>query len=356
MHGESQPLKQSYRKHFMSSVLIIAGISILTAIAVVVSVSISQYHIGFSEAFRIMLHHGGGTDTTYAEWLKDHIVWDMNLPRAIGGVAVGVILGVGGAVMQSVVRNPLADPYTTGISSGAMFGVTVYLVLCISVVPFAAGDPAQIFNAFVFALIPAAVIIFISSFRKTSPTMMVLIGIGVMYIFAASTTLLKFTDSSETIAEIYTWGIGAIGRIGWSSVPVLLGAMMLILLSCMVLSRSINLLSSGDSTASSLGMNPYRMRLICLVIVSVSTAVAVCFSGTIGFVCLVSPHIARMTVGSNVKSLIPCSAAVGGFMLIAADCIARNAGATGLPVGVITALIGSPLFLYFLIKQRKSAW
>jgi ABC-type Fe3+-siderophore transport system permease subunit len=93
-----------------------------------------------------------------------------------------------------------------------------------------------------------------------------------------------------------------------------------------------------------------------LIIVSIATAVAVCFTGTIGFVGLVAPHIARIFVGSNMRYLIPCSAAVGGFMLIAADCIARNVGTTGLPVGVITALIGSPLFLYFLIKQKKSSW
>jgi len=298
----------------------------------------------------------GKETRSYAEWLKDFIVWDRNLPRAIGGVAVGAILGVGGAVMQSIVKNPLADPYTTGISSGAMLGVTVYLVLGISVIPFAGGDLAQIANAFVFALIPAAVIIFVSSFKKTSPVMMVLIGIGVMYIFTASTTLLKFTASSDTIAEIYIWGVGSIGKITWDNVPVILIAMVFLITVGMLLSKSINILTAGDKSAMSLGVNPTRMRLICLIAVSVATAVAVCFTGTIGFVGLVSPHIARMTVGSNIRYLIPCSAAVGGFMLIAADCIARNAGTTGLPVGVITALVGSPLFIYFLIRQKKSAW
>ena len=357
MAGDLEAFNQDYRRHFRKSVLFIAAIIVLIAVTVIISISISQYHIGFAEAYQIMVDHMNGKETrSYAEWLKDFIVWDRNLPRAIGGVAVGAILGVGGAVMQSIVKNPLADPYTTGISSGAMLGVTVYLVLGISVIPFAGGDLAQIANAFVFALIPAAVIIFVSSFKKTSPVMMVLIGIGVMYIFTASTTLLKFTASSDTIAEIYIWGVGSIGKITWDNVPVILIAMVFLITVGMLLSKSINILTAGDKSAMSLGVNPTRMRLICLIAVSVATAVAVCFTGTIGFVGLVSPHIARMTVGSNIRYLIPCSAAVGGFMLIAADCIARNAGTTGLPVGVITALVGSPLFIYFLIRQKKSAW
>ena len=355
-------LKYAYRRHFRKSVLLTVIILVLTAVTVIVSISIAQYPIGFTEAYLILADHINGKIPaappagSYPDWLKHHIVWNMNLPRAIGGMAVGAILGLGGAVMQSIIKNPLADPYTTGISSGAMFGVTICAILGISFVPIGNGDLAQIINAFVFALIPAAVIIFVSSFKKTSPTMMVLIGIGVMYIFTASTTLLKFTASPETIEEIYRWSVGSIGRITWAALPFLLGAMAFIIAASMFLSNSINVLSSGDKSAMSLGVNPSRMRLICLVIVSVSTAAAVCFTGTIGFVGLVSPHIARMIVGSNIRYLAPCSAAVGGLMLLAADCIARNAGTTGLPVGVVTALAGSPLFLYFLIKQKKSAW
>lgn len=359
MFNDSDSLKYAYRKHFRKSVLVISAIIVLTAIIIIISLSIAQYPIGFTESYHIMFNHitnGAPGRTPYDSWFKDYLVWNLNIPRAIGGVAVGVILGVGGAIMQSIIKNPLADPYTTGISSGALFGVTIYLVLGISVVPFAGSDLAQIMNAFIFALIPSAVIIFISSFKKTNPVMMVLIGIGVMYIFAASTTLLKFTSSSDTIADIYTWSIGSVGKITWGNLPIILGAMAFIIIMGMLFSKSLNVLSSGDNSALSLGVDPKKMRLISLIVVSIATAVAVCFTGTIGFVGLVAPHIARTTVGSNMRYLLPCSGAVGGLMLIAADCIARNAGSTGLPVGVITALIGSPLFLYFLIRQKKSAW
>lgn len=358
MIDERRDFKKEYKGQFRRSIIIICILVLITSVVFVYSLSISQYPISFSEAYRILLDNlrGAANPNNYTEWLKNTIVMDMNIPRAIAGVTVGMILGIGGAVMQSMVKNPLADPYTAGISSGAYFGVTVYLVLGISILPLTQGDAAMIANAFVFALIPAAAIIIMSSIRKTSPTMMVLIGIGVMYMFSASTTMLKVIASPESLAEIYTWGIGYIGKVVWDNVPILIAAATVILVSMMLMSGKINILASDDNLSTSLGVNPNRTRLILLVIISITTAAAVCFTGTIGFVGLVAPHIARMFVGSNSRYLIPCSAGVGAFMLLAADCVARNAGTTGLPVGVITALIGSPLFLYFLIRQKKNAW
>jgi len=353
-------MKHDYRMHFRKGVLVTVVLIVLITITSVLSLSVAKYSIGFSEAIDIIVNRLNGHVPSrvddYNYWLKDMIVWDGNLPIAIGGVAVGVILGVAGAIMQSIIRNPLADPYTTGISSGAMFGVAVFMVLGVSVIPFTGGNLGLILNAFAFALVPSAVIVFVASFKKTSPTMMVLIGIGVMYMFSASTTLMMITASDETLADIYIWSVGSISKISWDVLPLILGAMIFLVVAGMFLSRGINVLSAGDNSATSLGVNPVKLRMICFIIVSISVAVAVCFTGPIGFVGLVSPHIARMLIGSNIRYLIPSSAAIGGFMLIAADCIARSVGTAGLPVGVITALIGSPLFLYFLIKQKKSAW
>lgn len=358
MTEERTVFKKEYKKQFFKGVIATVILLILAAVVFIFSLSISQYPIGFGEAYRILIDNitGNANPISYAERTKNQIVMEMNLPIAIGGLAVGAVLAVGGAVMQNIVKNPLADPYTTGISSGAYFGVTIYVVLGISVLPLTYGSTAQIINAFVFALIPASAIIIMSTFKKTSSTMMVLIGIGVMYMFSASSTMLKVIASPEALSEIYVWGVGSIGKITWDNIPLLIGATVVILVVMMFLSAKINILASDDKMSTALGVNPYRSRLLLLVIISITTAVAVCFTGTIGFVGLVAPHIARMLVGSNARYLIPCSAAVGAFMLLAADCIARNIGPAGLPVGVITALIGSPIFLYFLIRQKKSAW
>ncbi|MDR0523067.1 MAG: iron ABC transporter permease [Candidatus Methanoplasma sp.] len=322
-----------------------------------ISISVSQYPVGLSEAYGILFGHLGGYEPRgYEEALKDRIVWEMNMPRALGGIMIGAILAIGGAVMQSALRNPLADPYTTGISSGAMFGVALYVVMGVTILPFASPGASQMANAFAFALIPAAIMLFLSAFRNTSSTMMILIGIGVMYIFSASVSLMKFTADPRALEEVYVWGVGSIGKVGWGDVAPLAAALMAISAAMAYLSKSINVLSSGDKLSSSLGVRPVRLRMICLAFVSVSVAAAVCFSGTIGFVGLVAPHVSRILVGSDARRLIPCSAAVGALLLLAADCIARNAGTTGLPVGVVTALIGGPLFLYFLIRQKKGVW
>ena len=353
-----EEFKKEYRKQFRNGVITTVVLIVLTAMIFIYSLSVSQYPIGFSEAYGILLNNitGNVNTDTYADWLKNQLVVNMYIPRAIGGITVGIILATCGAVMQNIIKNPLADPYTTGISSGAYFGVTVYLVLGVSVLPITHGDIAQIINAFVFALVPAAVIIVFSTFRKASPTMMVLIGIGVMYMFSASSTMLKVIASPETLSDIYIWGVGSIGKVTWENVPLLIAGAVAVVTFMMFMSKKINILASDDKQSTAMGVNPTRTRLLLLIVVSVTTAVAVCFTGTIGFVGLVAPHVARIFTGSNSKYLIPCAAGAGAFMLLAADCIARNVGTVGLPVGVITALIGSPIFLYFLIRQRKSAW
>ena len=329
---------------------------VAAALTALISVSVSKYHIGTFEALGIISNHLNGIEPqTYEEVLKNHIVWEKNVPRAIAGVAVGAILAVGGAVIQTIIRNPITDSYTTGISSGALFGVTIYVILGISILPLA-GNTAMIINAFLFALIPAAVVITISIFKKTTPTMMVLIGVAVMYLFTAFTTMLKFSADPDQLEEIYRWNVGTLGEMTWTGVPATVAGMIVILILMMIFSKSFNVMVAGDNAASSLGVNANRVRIFSLIVVSLVTAAAVCFTGTIGFVGLVAPHLSRMFVGSDTKYLIPCSAAAGALMLCASDCLSRVIAPVDLPVGVITALIGSPLFLYFLFRRNKNAW
>lgn len=327
-----------------------------TAIIAIYSISVSLFPFSFSEAMDVIVKHLEGFQTsTYDEFLLDQLIFNGTLPRAISGILVGGILAVGGAVMQSVIRNPLADSYTTGISSGALFGVTIFIILDISVTSIT-GYMGQIINAFIFSLIPCAVIMVFSIKRNTTPTMMILIGIAVMYLFTAATTMLKYTADPDDINMLYEWSIGSLAKAGWDGVPFLLLGFLGILISSMFLSNKIDVLSSGDNIATSMGVKPVRIRMIVMFIVSICTATAVCFTGSIGFVGLVIPHVARMFVGSKTKYLVPCSAILGALLLVSADSIARMLGGTGLPVGVLTALIGSPIFLYFLIKIKKGAW
>lgn len=327
-----------------------------TILIAVYSLSVSLYTMDFGDVVTVLSNRIHGVKpVTYDDRILDELIFNNYFPRALCGIMVGATLAVGGAVMQSSLRNPLADPYTTGISSGALFGVTIAVILGISLFP---DNPrlGQITNAFLFALIPTAVIILFTVRRRTTPTAMILIGLGVMYMFSAATTMLKYSADPVHIAEIYEWGVGTLVGTGWDAVPILFASTSVIIIVFMVLNRRINVLSTGENMSVALGVNPQKTRLLILIVVSICTSTAVCFTGTIGFVGLVIPHIARMIVGSNLKYLIPASAVMGALLLVASDSVARVMGTSGLPVGVITALIGSPLFLYFLVKQRNSAW
>lgn len=338
------------------SLVFITVLSIVAIAIAVYSICISQYPISFSEALDIIAKNlGGYSFDTYVEELKSHIVWDGRVPMAIAGILVGAILGIAGTVMQILIRNPIADPYTTGISSGALFGVTLFIVMDVGLTG-VSESIGQMVNAFVFSLIPVLAIVAFSAFKKVTPTVMVLIGIAVMYIFSAMTTLLKYTATEDDIASIYSWSVGTLNSVGWGAIPFLFLSFSLIILSMMLMANKLNVLSSGEHACKSLGVNPTRIRIICLILISVAVSIAVCFTGTIGFVGLIAPHIGRIFVGSNTKYLIPCSAAIGALLLIASEIISRFIGSTGMSVGVVTAIIGGPLFLFFLIRQRKGTW
>ena len=341
------------RSIIISLILVVAAF-----LLAVYSLSVHNFEISFPEAMRIVINHITGNipsrETDYPGWIRDTVVMKYTAPRTIAAVIVGVILAVGGAIMQTLTRNPLTDPYTIGISSAAMLGYTIAIVYGICIIPFVSGDYVAMVNAFVFALIPSAAIVFVSSFKKLSPIMMVLIGIGMMYMFSSFSTFIKFNASDEDLQNIYEWSVGTLSDVGWDDMALLIVTGISTIVVFMLLARRINILNAGDKVAQSLGVNPVRLRVVSFVVLSMVVAVVVCNTGTIGFVGLVAPHIARLFTGSDSKVLIPAAAVIGALMVLISDTLVRIIPG-GLPVGVLTALIGSPLFIYFLYKQRKNS-
>ncbi len=347
-----------YRRKERRRLLYIVFFIAVCLILSIYSLSVSKFTVNMGDVVNSIVNHLTGNlpirDLDYHQWMQDRIIMHYNLPRSVAAIAVGAILAICGAMMQSITRNPLTDPYTIGISSAALFGVTISLCYGFCIIPVFSGDEASMINAFVFSLVPAAVIIFVSTFKKMSSTMMVLIGIGMMYMFSAFTTFMKFNAEAETLSEIYEWGLGTLSKTGPDSILPLTVAFVLMLLFGMTIANKINVISTGDNLSKSLGVNPVRLRIVCFLVMSVATAVCVCYTGSIGFVGLVAPHIARLFVGSDNKILLPTSAVIGALMVVVSDIVVRLIPG-GLPVGTITALIGSPLFIYFLYRQRKNA-
>ena len=346
--------KEDYKKMVHKKWLFIILCSILIVVALILSLSVGMYDISFIDSYRVLIEHLTGNITDPYE---DDIIFNTRLPISLFAVIVGAVLALGGAVMQSMLRNPLADPYTMGVSSGALLGASLAIILGESVLPFFEDQWAKIIMAFLFSLIPVTVILMFSIRRKVTATKVILIGIAMMYIFSAVVQLIMITASEETLAEIYSWRVGTLALTEWSTIPIPLGISLVCGTILLYHHRRINVMMAGANSAHSMGVDPNRTLLLETALVSLMTAAVVSFTGTIGFVGLVGPHIARLFVGSETKHLLPAAAVFGGLFLLLANCIARVSGEYGLPVGVISAIIGCPLFIFILIKmRRKSAW
>lgn len=287
-------------------------------------------------------------DTTIA-----HIVLNLRLPRIIGGIICGFALAVCGAAMQSMMKNPLADPYTMGISSGAGFGAALAMILGIELI---AGGGIVV-NAFVFAVIPAVIILFLSRFRKATPTMMVLCGISLMYLFNALTQLFMLIADPDDMSAVYEWMVGSLDGVSYDELLLVLLVTVIGSLYVQYMANQLNVMGIGDESAQTLGVDVERRRLVILMVITLVAASVVSFTGVIGFVGLVAPHIARTLIGSDNRYLIPASGVVGSLLLVASDILARTiASPVMLPVGVITACVGGPLFMLLILRSTKETW
>jgi len=318
----------------------------------VYSLGVGHFDCGILEAFDIIGKSLRGEEL--ARQTK-HIIWYGRTPSGLMAIAAGAILAAGGGVMQTLLRNPLADPYSMGISSGALFGVSIAVIMGISIYD-SSQSYAVILNAFVFALVPMAIILMASRRGDMTPSKIILTGIAVMFVFSAFSTTLMLTTDSETLATVYSWRVGTLDGISWASLGIVSVVGVIGISFLLTQARKYNVMTAGDNSAKSMGVDPKRTTLVGMTVISLMTATVVCFTGTIGFVGLVGPHIARLFVGSESKFLIPAAAGFGGIFLLASSCVARVSGPLGLPVGVISAMVGCPLFIIILVKMRSNVW
>lgn len=296
---------------------------------------------------------GGGGDPSWTQ-AEFNIVWLIRLPRVLLAVFVGAGLAAVGAVMQAVVRNPLADPYILGVSSGASVGA----VLVLGAGWFAAtGVYAVSIGAFLGALL-TFVLVFLLAQRagRLSPTRLTLSGVACAYVFSGVTSLITLTSNNRELARsVLAWLLGSLAGASW--VDLLLPAAVLVIGSSYLAlqARTLNALLVGEETATTLGVDVNRVRGELFLVMSLLTGVIVAVSGAIGFVGLMIPHMVRMVAGSDHRRLLPLSILAGSIFLIWVDVAARTAFApVELPVGVITSLLGGPFFIWLLQMQRQS--
>ncbi len=314
--------------------------------------TVGSYPITMGEVYQIIVDHLFDLGSPL-ENIDQRVVWDQRMPRLLTAIVAGAGLAVAGAAMQSMMKNPLADPYTTGISSGASFGAILAITFGISLGTF---EAATITFAFVFSLIPATVIVLLSRFKKATAAMMILAGISVMYIFNAMTQYMLIVSDAEKMAAAYEWTVGTLNKASWSSLPLMASIVVAGSVALMILSRYLNAMNSGDNYAKTVGVNVERMRIIILVVISIVSASVVSFTGIIGFVGLVAPHVTRLFLGSDNRHLIPGSLLMGATMLVICDILSKSFTTTALPIGIVTAFVGGPVFLFLIIRQKKEVW
>ena len=348
--GNITPVMEDYHRYILRKWIFIAVCIVAAFLAAGYSLKVGAYDIGYVDTYKTIWEHLTGNIRPGND---DYVIWDMKLPRTITAILAGAGLAAAGVVMQSILRNPLADPYTTGISSGASFGATLALGLGIT---FGSAGYAVITNAFLFALIPMGVIVTVSKMRGATPSTMIMAGIAIMYIFNALTTMIKLFVDPDKLAAIFEWSVGTLEGTNWNNVGIMFVVVAVGVVALQLLAKKLNVISAGDDSARAIGVDAEKLRLVSLMIVSLLAAGVVSFTGLIGFVGLVCPHIARLIIGSDTRYLMPASMAFGAALLLFADGIGRYViSPSTIQVGVITAIIGAPLFLYLIVRSKKEA-
>jgi iron complex transport system permease protein len=286
------------------------------------------------------------------------VVWNIRLPRIVTALVVGAGLAAAGCVMQSVLKNPIADTSTLGVSHGAAFGAS-FAILCLGAgaqgsAGVAIYHPATVsLCAFLGAMGVTAVLLVLSRFRRITPETMVLCGVALSSLFSGGTTLLQYFADDTQLAAVVFWTFGDLGRTSWQEVGIM-AALAAVALVFFYLNRwNYNALKSGAGVAHSLGVPVDRLRVVSMVVCALTAAAMVSFVGILHFVGLIAPHLMRRLVGEDDRYLLPASALCGAALLLVADTVARMVlSPVILPIGAVTSFCGAPVFLYLLCKGR----
>ena len=340
---------EEYKKFTAGKIFIIFTFLFLIFILSGIAVTIGPMKFSFFDTYKALINHFSPGYFDIPE-MSANVIWKIRIPRIITALLAGFGLAIAGAQMQGILRNPLASPFTLGISAGAGFGASLAVLMGIS---FIGGKYFLIGNAFLFSLIPAFAIFFLSRIRRLSPGVMILAGISLAYIFSAGSTLMSHFAQAEDLKAVYVWMMGDVGKTTWSDLgpfAIVLAASTTILVGK---GWVLNIMNAGDETAKSLGVNVERTRIFIMAISSLVTASVICFTGMIGFVGLVAPHITRLLIGADNRFLVPASGLFGAAFLLGADIVSMKIiEPSVLPVGIITALLGGPLFFLLIIHGK----
>lgn len=341
-------------KRYYVFIFLLIGLIVLS---VVYSVSIGQVNIPFAQSKEIVLHaltNGmlGSLDKVQNDSFIN-IILQVRMPRVVYALLIGIGLSLCGTVMQAVVQNPLADPYILGISSGASLGATFAIL-----VGFGSGaflvQMGVAFGAFAGAMLTSIAVLLLSSIGgKATSVKLVLSGVVIGALCGSfSSLIIYFANNAEGIKTVTFWSMGSLASSSWDRVPIMAVVVVLGAVLFLFQHRILNTMLLGDESAVTLGINLSAYRKFYMIVVALVTGTMVAYSGMIGFVGLVVPHITRGIFGTDHKRLMPGTLLLGALFMIWADILSRTIiHNVELPIGIITSVIGSPLFIYMIVKR-----
>ncbi|VUS22030.1 FecCD family ABC transporter permease [Klebsiella huaxiensis] len=343
-----ESISRRYRLIVRKRLLLALGIALAIIVSLLLDFTFGPAGLSFTELWQSLLHPASVSPGTRI------IVWQIRLPYALMALLVGMALGLAGAEMQTILNNPLASPFTLGVSSAAAFGAALAIILGISIpgVPSSWAIPA---NAFVFALLSALLLDGITRWTRVATSGVVLFGIALVFTFNALVSMMQFIADEDTLQGLVFWTMGSLARASWEKLLTLALAFVIVMLWSMRSAWQLTALRLGEDRAMSFGIDVRRLRLSSLLRISLLSALSVAFVGPIGFIGLVAPHIARMLFGEDHRFFLPGSVLTGGLVLSLASIASKNIfPGIIIPVGIVTSLVGVPFFLSIIVRHRGS--
>ena len=347
--AQAGPLAQRYRHFVRRRLLLLAALLAVLCASVVADIALGPSTFAFGDVLRGLLAPGALPQA------QQVILWEVRLPYAVMAVLVGASLGLAGAEMQTALNNPLASPFTLGVSAAAAVGASAAVVSGFTLLAWGENLAVPL-CAFVGAACATALIQLLAWRQGATVDTVVLFGIALLFSFEALLWLLQFIADSNALQQIVFWTMGSLGRATWTKIGIVGSVLLLCLMWSAHQAWALTALRAGEDQARSFGIAVERLRLVTLLRVSLLAAIALSFVGTIGFVGLVGPHIARMLLGEDHRHYLPGSALAGALMLSLASILSKAlVPGVVLPIGIITALVGVPLFMTLVLRQRRAA-
>lgn len=352
--SDMRDLKQEYKNENKKKILLIVTVVFIMLVSAYVFTTLGMKNISNMQTLVAISKAFSGTLDNGADAASNKVIMLLRLPRIALAMLAGIGLAVSGAVMQSLTRNYLVSPFTLGISSAAAFGASMSIVFGVGV--FFQSEVGMISCAFIASCICGCIVYGISRYIGLNPSSIVLVGISLNYLFSAMTATIEFFAKEHKLEAVVQWTFGSFNRATWESVLITFIVIVVGLAILIIYSLKLNVMATNsDEMAKSLGINVNKARVVCGMTAILLTATIISFTGVIGFIGLIAPHIARLLIGDNHLYYLPFASVLGGILLLFSDMIGKFIlYPVNIPVGIVISFLGVPLFIHLILMKRRS--